>query len=159
MSKILKVKKVIKVPYLNKESRQCFAYFEIPMHVNVLRISIFYISIYFTYLYHGYATTPHGDGHKMACLLCWLFSDFGVKKFCYIFSKSTHFCPHNLHSISTVPCLPWDSCTSWFWNPHDLDCQRLICNNNTRYDICLETSDWGIKYDWKLSYIFWPSND
>ena len=32
----LKVKKVIKVSYLNKESRQCFAYFGIPTHVNVL---------------------------------------------------------------------------------------------------------------------------
>ena len=39
----LKVKKVIKVSYLNKESRQCFAYFGIPMHVNVSRIRILYM--------------------------------------------------------------------------------------------------------------------
>ena len=45
----LKVKKVIKVSYLNKESRQCFAYFGIPMHVNVLRIRIFVYS-YFEYV-------------------------------------------------------------------------------------------------------------
>ena len=42
----LKVKKVIKVSYLNKESRQCFSYFGIPMHKNVLYIRIF---VYFTY--------------------------------------------------------------------------------------------------------------
>ena len=41
----LKVKKVIKVSYLNKESRQCFG---IPMHVNVLHIRIFYINVYVT---------------------------------------------------------------------------------------------------------------
>ena len=39
----LKVKKVIKVSYLNKESRQ---YFGIPMHVNVLYI--LYMYIYFS---------------------------------------------------------------------------------------------------------------
>ena len=47
----LKVKKVIKVSYLNKESRQCFAYFGISMHVNVLRINILYRSERFRHLY------------------------------------------------------------------------------------------------------------
>ena len=50
VSKSLKVKKVIKVSYLNKENRQCFAYFGIPMHMNVLHIGIFHI------MYHGYIT-------------------------------------------------------------------------------------------------------
>ena len=47
----LKVKKVIKVSYLNKESRQCFAYFEIPMHMHVLQIRTFYASVYSYILY------------------------------------------------------------------------------------------------------------
>ena len=37
----LKVKKVMQVSYLNKESRQCFAYFGIPIAMNVLQIRIF----------------------------------------------------------------------------------------------------------------------
>ena len=42
----LKVKKLIKVSYLNQESRQ---YFRIPMYVNVLRIRIFYVSVSWIY--------------------------------------------------------------------------------------------------------------
>ena len=38
----LKVKKVIKVSYPNNESRRCFG---IPMHMNISRIRIFYISV------------------------------------------------------------------------------------------------------------------
>ena len=38
----LKVKKVIKVSYLNQESRQCYESFEIPIHLNVFTYS--YIS-------------------------------------------------------------------------------------------------------------------
>ena len=55
----LEVKKVIKVSYLNQESRQCFG---IPMHMNVLYIRIFYA---FVYLYilrnhsYGYVTMLH----------------------------------------------------------------------------------------------------
>ena len=34
----LKVKKVIKVSYLNQESCQCFVFFGIPMHLNILAL-------------------------------------------------------------------------------------------------------------------------
>ena len=47
----LRVKKVIKVSYLNQESRQCFAYFGIPMHVNVLHICIFHVFVDYGYIY------------------------------------------------------------------------------------------------------------
>ena len=41
-------KKLINVSYLNKESRQCFAYFGIPMHMSILRIRMFYIAVCYT---------------------------------------------------------------------------------------------------------------
>ena len=48
--KNLKVKKVIKVSYLNQESRQCFG---IPMHVNGLTHPYIRNNVLFTYRYFG----------------------------------------------------------------------------------------------------------
>ena len=56
VSKNLKVRKVIKVSYLNKESCQCF---RIPMPMNVLRIRIFYVSV--SWLYYSCIISRYGD--------------------------------------------------------------------------------------------------
>ena len=45
----LEVKKVIKVSYLNQESRQCFAHFRIPMYVNSLHICMFHTFVSWLY--------------------------------------------------------------------------------------------------------------
>ena len=49
----LNLKKVIKVLYLNQESRQCFVFFEIPMRMNILwTLWTFYASEYFGCMLH-----------------------------------------------------------------------------------------------------------
>ena len=62
VSKNLNLKKVIKVSYLNQESRQGFAYFGIPTHVNV-------------FPYHGYITRQ---------LVIFFFRYFGMASFILI---------------------------------------------------------------------------
>ena len=49
----LKVKKVIKVSYLNQESRQGFECFGIPMHMNISYVSRIRILIVFLALYYN----------------------------------------------------------------------------------------------------------
>ena len=57
VSKNLKVKKVIKVSYHElPRVVSVSSVFPIPMHMNVLHICRFYVSVYFVYSYYGYVT-------------------------------------------------------------------------------------------------------